>query len=104
MATFDLNLLPIHRLNGQDLAELPGLLALTPPRRTARGREKDNLILYLMLSGNATFSATEIDALNRKAATTFYQSGGPLTSAMRRAAESINSALLQRNLSTTGRG
>ena len=104
MPTFDLNILPIHRLNGQDLAELPGLLALTPPRKTARGREKDSLILYLMLAGNATFAATEIDTLNRKAATTFYQSAGPLTSAMRRAAESLNTALLERNLSTTGRG
>ena len=104
MPTFDLNILPIHRLNGQDLADLPGLLALTPPRKTARGREKDSLILYLMLAGNATFAATEIDALNRKAATTFYQSAGPLTSAMRKAAESINAALHQRNLSTTGRG
>jgi hypothetical protein len=104
VATFDLNILPIHRLNGQDLADLPGLLALTPPRKTARGREKDSLILYLMLSGNATFSATEIDALNRKAATTFYQSAGPLTSAMRKVAESINAGLLERNLSTTGRG
>ena len=104
MTTLDLNILPIHRLNGQDLADLPGLLALTPPRKTARGREKDNLILYLMLSGNATFSATEIDTLNRKAATAFYQSSGPLTSAMRRAAENINAALLERNLSTTGRG
>ena len=104
MPTFDLNILPIHRLNGQDLAELPGLLALTPPRKTARGREKDSLILYLMLAGNATFAAAEIDTLNRKAATTFYQSAGPLTSAMRKAAESINAALLERNLSTTGRG
>jgi hypothetical protein len=104
VATFDLNLLPIHRLNGQDLADLPGLLAFTPPRKTARGREKDSLILYLMLSGNATFTATEIDSLNRKAATLFYQSAGSLTTAMRKAAGSINAALLERNLSTTGRG
>jgi hypothetical protein len=104
VSTFDLNILPIHRLNGQDLAELPGLLALTPPRRTARGREKDSLVLYLMLSGNASFTTMEIDSLVRKAATTFYQSAGTLTSAMRKAAESINAALLERNLSTTGRG
>jgi hypothetical protein len=104
VATLDLNILPIHRLNGQDLADLPGLLALTPPRKTARGREKDSLILYLMLTGNATFTAAEIDAFIRKAATTFYQSAGTLTSAMRKAAESINAALLERNLSTTGRG
>jgi hypothetical protein len=104
VATLDLNILPIHRLNGQDLAGLPGLLALTPPRKTARGREKDSLILYLMLTGNATFTAAEIDTFIRKAATTFYQSPGTLTSAMRKAAESINAALLERNLSTTGRG
>ena len=83
---------------------MPGLLALTAPRRTARGREKDNLIIYLMMTGNATFTNAEIDALNRKAATTFYQSAGTLTSAMRKAAESINTGLLERNLSTTGRG
>jgi hypothetical protein len=42
--------------------------------------------------------------LNNKAAGLFYQSAGSLTSAMRRTAESINAALLERNLSTTGRG
>lgn len=104
MTTFDLNILPIHRLNGQDLPDLPGLLAVAPPRRTARGREKDSLVLYLMLTGNATFTAQEVDALNRKAATTFYQAAGTLTSAMRKAAENINTALLERNLATTGRG
>ena len=104
MATFDLNILPIHRINGQESADLPGLLAVTPPRRTARGREKDNLIVYLMLSGNATFSPSEIAQLNNTAVNLFYQSAGSLTSAMRKTAENINTALLERNLSTTGRG
>ena len=104
MATFDLNLLPIHRSNGQDYPDLPGLFALTPPRRTARGREKDNLILYLLLSGNSTFTPVEINQLKENAAQAFYQSAGTLTSAMRKAAENINAALLQRNLTTTGRG
>lgn len=104
MATFDLNILPIHRINGQESADLPGLLAVTPPRKTARGREKDSLIVYLMLSGNAIFSAAELEQLNNSAASAFYQSPGSLTSAMRKAAETINSSLLQRNLSTSGRG
>jgi len=102
--TFDLNILPIHRTNGQDLPELPGLLAVTAPRKTARGREKDNLIIYLMLSGNATFSTTELTQINKNTANLFYQSAGSLTSAMRKAAENINSVLLERNLATTGRG
>lgn len=104
MATFDLNILPIHRINGQESADLPGLLAVTPPRKTARGREKDNLVVYLMLSGNATFSAAELTQLNNSAANAFYQSPGSLTSAMRKSAETINTTLLARNLSTSGRG
>ncbi len=104
MATFDLNILPIHRYNGQEFADLPGLLAVTPPRKTARGRDKDNLIVHLTLSGNARFETHEIEELTRNAAAQFYQSPGSLTSAMRKVAESINSSLLERNLSTSGRG
>ena len=104
MTTFDLNILPIHRNNGQEIPDLPGLLAVTPPRKTARGRENDTLVLYLMLSGNATFSSAELKTLINKTATLFYQTTGSLTFAMRKAAENINTALLERNLSTTGRG
>jgi hypothetical protein len=84
VATFDLNILPIHRINNQELDSLPGLLAVTPPRRTARGREKDNLIVYLMLSGNAPLSNSELKELNNKVVALFYQSAGTLTSAMRK--------------------
>lgn len=104
MATFDLNILPIHRQNGQEFADLPGLLAIAPPRKVARGRDKDSLVLYLMLSGNADFSAAEIKQLTSSAANLFFQTPGSLTSAMRKTTESINIALLERNLSTTGRG
>lgn len=83
---------------------MPGLLAVTAPRKAARGREKDSLISYLMLTGNAAFSSVELIQLNNNAATSFYQSPGSLTSAMRKAAETINAALLERNLATTGRG
>lgn len=104
MATFDLNILPIHRHNGQEFADLPGLLAVAPPRKAARGRDKDSLVLYLMLAGNADFSTAEIKSLVSNAANLFYQTPGSLTSAMRKMTESINTALLERNLSTTGRG
>jgi hypothetical protein len=104
VTTFDLNILPIHRQNGQNFADLPGLLAFTPPRRVARGREKDSLILYVTFSGTAEYSLEEIDALHHKAATTFYQSPGTQTSAMRKAADSLNAAMLERNFATTGHG
>lgn len=104
MSAFDLTILPLHRQNGQAYPDLPGLLAVTPPRKTARGRERDSLVLYLMLSGNADFSAAEVEELAHRAANLFYQTHGSLTFAMRRAAEAVNAALLERNLSTTGRG
>jgi len=83
---------------------MPGLLALVPPRKTARGRERDNFIVYLMLSGNTTFSAAEFMQMTNDAAGVFYQSPGPLTSAMRKAVDQINARLLERNRTTTGRG
>jgi hypothetical protein len=104
VATFDLNILPIYRKNGQGFADLPGLLAATPPRKPARGRDKDSLVLYLMLSGNAEFSNAEMKLLLGTAAGLFYQTAGSLTSAMRKTVENINTALLERNLSTTSRG
>jgi len=104
VATFDLNILPIYRVNGQESADLPGLMALTPPRKTGRGREQDTLIVYLMLSGNATLSSFEYHDLIKNTANQFYQSAGSLTSAMRKAVEKINTTLLERNRSTTGKG
>lgn len=100
----DLTLSPLYRINGQESASSPGLLAMMPPRKTARGREQDRLVVYLLLTGNATFSTAEYMQLASDAATQFYQSAGPLTSAMRAAAESINRSLLERNMASSGRG
>lgn len=104
MTTLDLNILPIHRNNGQESAEIPGLLAVTPPRKTARGREQCSLILYLTLAGNAAFTNAEIRQLTSEASMLFYQSTGSLTFAMRNVANDINSKLLARNLSASGQG
>lgn len=83
---------------------MPGLLAITPPRKAARGREQNNLILYLALSGNISLTTVEVMQLTNDAASVFYQSPGSLTSAMRGAANDINAKLLARNLSTASQG
>ena len=83
---------------------MPGLLAVIPPRKTARGRERDHFIAYLMLSGNTSLSSAELMKLTNDAAAAFYQTHGPLTSAMRKAADQINAKLLERNRSTTSHG
>ena len=49
--TFDLTLSPLYRINGQEIASLPGLFVQLPPRNAARGREQDRLIVYLLLTG-----------------------------------------------------
>ncbi|HLO17161.1 MAG TPA: hypothetical protein VK206_20175 [Anaerolineales bacterium] len=83
---------------------MPGLLAVTPPRRTARGREHTSLITYLTLAGNAPLSNAELLQLANDAAGLFYQASGSLTFAMRNVANDINSKLLARNLAMTGQG
>lgn len=100
----DLTLAPLYRISGMDQASLPGLMAAMPPRKTARGRERDRLIVYLLLAGNAVFSTGEYVQLASRAAATFFETHGTLTSALRIAAEAVNKSLLERNMSTSGRG
>jgi hypothetical protein len=104
VTTLDFTLLPLYRLNHQELPALPGLLAMTPPRKTARGRENDRLIVYLVLTGNATLSTAEYLQLTSQTAGRFFETPGALTTAMRTAAETLNRTLLDRNLGSTARG
>lgn len=104
MTTLDLTLLPLYRLNNQELSALPGLLAMTPPRKTARGRENDRMLIYLVLSGQAALSTAETLQLTSLTASRFFETPGALTSAMRTAAETLNHALLERNLAASGSG
>src|SRR5271157_17236 len=100
----DLTLTPLYRTEGKEQASMPGLLPAMPPRKTARGREHDRLVVYLLLTGNTSYSTDEYVQLANRAAVTFYETSGTLTFALRAAAESINKLLLERNLSTSGRG
>jgi hypothetical protein len=100
----DLTITPLYRINGQDAANLPGLLALAPPPNAARGRERDRLIVYLLLAGSSTFSTSEYKQVAQDAADMFYQTSGPLTTALRAAAEIVNATLLQRNMTTSSQG
>ena len=100
----DLTLTPLYRLDGQEPASLPGLMPAIPPRKTARGRDQDRLIIYLLLTGNAAFSPDETIQFASRAAVTFYETPGTLTFALRAAAEAINKPLLERNMGTSGRG
>ena len=102
--TLDLTLSPLYRINGQEIASLPGLVALTPPQNAARGREKDRLIVYLLLTGNSTFSTGDYLQVAKDAANIFYKTSGSLTSALRTAADLVNNTLLERNMTTSKTG
>ncbi len=103
-AKFDLNLLPLYRIKGQEWPQLPGLLVMEPPRRTARGREDDHLVIYLTFSGNDPLSFNEYNQTATQMAQRFYQTTGSLTFAIRAVAETLNQSLVDRNLRTTGKG
>ena len=83
---------------------MPGVIALTPPKTAARGREQDRLLVYLLLTGNSTITLNEYRKLAEDAAHIFYQTPRATTSALRAAADMINKTLLERNLSTSSRG
>ena len=77
---------------------------MEPPRRTARGRENDRLVIYLTFSGNDPFSSSEYNQTAAQMARQFYQTAGSVTSAIRSVAETLNQLLVDRNLRTTGKG
>ncbi len=79
MSSLDLSLLGLYRINGQEWPQLPGLLALNPPKRPARGREQDRLIVYLTLVGNILYSSSEYNQIVEQVAETFYSTAGSLT-------------------------
>jgi hypothetical protein len=101
-AELDLLLLPFNRVKGQEWPQLPGLLAMAPPRRTARGREEDWLIVYLNLVGNAPFTSAGYAQIVGQLAERFYQVPGALTSAMRTVIEVLNQFLTDRNRKISG--
>lgn len=94
---FDLIISPVYRVGGREQPSLPGLIAGLPPRRAARGREQDRLIVYLQLTGRAVLTNNECIQTASRAAVAFYNTSGTVTSAMRAAAASVNDHLRERN-------
>ena len=100
----DLNLLPLARQYGQDSPDLPGLHIAAKPRRAARGRQADRLILYLVMEGNAQISPSQQEQLLKNLAQIYYKTPGSVTAALRAAAETLNQQLLDQNLKEASSG
>jgi len=101
---FNLDIYPIHINNGSVEETLPGLIALAPPRKCARGREFDQLIALIYLTGKTKITPEALETWLQKKAALFYSAPGSVTNAMRLLAEAINIELLDRNLKKTVAG
>jgi hypothetical protein len=97
MNAFDLNFLSLYRINGNEWPVMPGLLALNPPRKTARGREQDRLLVYLTLAGSVAYSPVEYGEITAQIAESFYGTGGSMTLGLKTAVEWLNSYLVEHN-------
>lgn len=95
---YNLEIYPIHIHEGSAEDRMPGLISLVPPRKCARGRESDQLIAFIHLTGNTNITPAALDTWLQKKAALFYSAPGSVTSAMRLMAEAINNELLDRNL------
>lgn len=95
---YDLKITPISIKKSTIHPDLPGLLVTNPPKRYVRGREEEQLILFLALSGQNTPKPETIRVLLDKASSVYYQTPGSATAALRAAIQIINTSLVERNM------
>jgi hypothetical protein len=77
----------------------PGTLAQTAPRRSARGRSEDYLLLTLRLQSPRPVTPGHLDHLAKLSGEAFYGTPGTVTSALREAAAIVNDRLIDSNQS-----
>lgn len=103
--SIDLLILPLERTAGQEQPSVLGLYIASPPRKSARFRNRDRLALHLFLDGNAPLPPDQVNQILANLAKSYYKTAGTVTTALRAVAEALNQYLLDRNIrnSSTGR-
>jgi hypothetical protein len=103
--SIDILILPLVRTGGQEQPNVLGLHVASPPRKPARFRNRDRLVLHLYLDGNAPLPPEQIEQLLANLSQSYYKTAGTVTTALRTTAEFVNQYLLDRNIrnSSTGR-
>ena len=101
---YDLKLIPIHQEKGQPIPQQRGFTAARPPRRAARSREDDMLILSLIINGDAQAVAELHDSWLEKFVEPFFKTSGSVTSALRSFIETLNLTMMEKNLKGAGAG
>jgi len=100
---YDLNLIPIHIRQGDLVAQLPGFYAAAPPRRSARSRAEDKLILSFFTISEGMSPETQQELLERLSQT-FFKTSGSVTAALRTLIETLNLIMLEENLKVAEKG
>lgn len=93
----ELTVVPLHRRAGQDLSYLPGLLGAEAPRRAARGRQGERLVLQLSAPSEHALGPDAQTSLLQDMADGYFRSPGAVTSALREQIERLNAYFVQRN-------
>jgi hypothetical protein len=101
---FELTVLPLHRRDGQDRSYLPGLLAVEAPRRAARGRSGERLVLQLTVPEDSGVGPELQKSLLQDMVNGYFRTSGTVTSALREQAERVNAYFLQKNQQAAQKG
>ena len=94
----DISFFTIHIANNLDRDNLPGFIAMQPPKRAARGRENDLLIALITLKGPSSISPETLRSWMDKKCEEYFHIPGTVTFAMRSLVEKFNQELLDRNI------
>lgn len=95
----DIALQPLHLVNGQVTDDEPlGFAQQAAPRKAARGREKDTLLICLGLRSRGAVAVERYTELVELATATFFGNPGTVTAALRQAFLAVNQRLLDLNL------
>ncbi len=102
--TFDLNILPLYRQEGQDQPDMPGVHVSLPPRRAARVRSQDRLIIFIHFEGKGLVLREQLNQLLKSIEKSYYSRTGTITSALQALTEELNDILLDQNLKYSSKG
>lgn len=101
---FDLNLIPLYFVDNQELPDQPGVFSTAAPRRAARGRAGELLFCFITFQGRRAPDSGEMQTAYQKMSEAYFKTAGPVTAALRQAAESLNQSLLEQNRKNSGTG
>ena len=88
--TYDLNILPLRHQVTQELGGVPNVHIALSPRRPARGRKSDRLIIFLLFEGEHSFSRARVQQLLETMEKVYFSTSGSVTSAIRVLIEDLN--------------